>query len=277
MDIHVFFVSDHLATDISPHTHNFFQLIYCKSGCGSITIRNTTYTAHPGSVYLAAPGVNHAIQNENGLWLLECKFSANGQFAQQLRQLPDVFGIEKNKTAVLLLKRVIAEGFAKKEHYNSAADANLLLFFVELLRMAARKTEQSIPKRVYSHLEVKENINDDCEVIMLRLLPFLEEHLADKITLDMLASRVHFNKTYFIRRFKALWGCAPMQYVNQLRLQQAARQLASTDDPISAIARSCGFASPHYFSRKFHEEFGVSPQSYRTSLKNQKTTNHGVL
>ena len=47
-----------------------------------------------------------------------------------------------------------------------------------------------------------------------------DQAVADKITLEMLASRVHFNKTYFIRRFKSLWGCAPMQYVNQLRLQQ---------------------------------------------------------
>ena len=73
-----------------------------------------------------------------------------------------------------------------------------------------------------------------------------------------------------IRRFKALWGCAPMQYVNQLRLQQSARQLATTDDPISAIAQRCGFGSPHYFSRKFHEEFGVTPQSYRASQKRSK-------
>ena len=231
MDIHAFFVSDHLATDIPPHTHNFFQLIYCKGGCGSITIRNATYTAHPGSVYLAAPGVNHGIHNEDGLYLLECKFSAHGSFAAQIQQLPDVFAIGKNETAVTMLKNVIAEGFSKKEHYNNAADANLLLFFVELLRMAAGRTELPPSGKVYSHLEVKQDLNDDCEVMMLNLLPFLEEHLADKITLEMLASRVHFNKTYFIRRFKALWGCAPMQYVNQLRLNQAARQLAATDDP----------------------------------------------
>lgn len=271
MDIHVFFVSDHIATDIPPHNHNFFQLIYCKGGCGSITIRNTTYTAYPGSVYLAAPGVYHAIKNEEALSLLECKFSAHGQFAAQIQQLPDVFGIEKSETAVLLLKNVIHEGFSKKEHYNSAADANLLLFFVELLRLASGKKELLKPQKVYSHLEVQRNMNDDCEVMMLNILPFLEEHLSEKITLDMLASRVHFNKTYFIRRFKALWGCAPMQYVNQLRLQQAARQLATTEDPISHIAQRCGFASAHYFSRKFHEEFGLSPQAYRISQKRTVT------
>lgn len=267
MDLHVFFVSDHLATDIPPHTHNFFQLIYCKDGSGSITIRNVIYAAHPGTIYLAGPGVNHAIQNEDGLYLLECKFSAHGSFQNQLQQLPDVFSIEKNEIAVALLKNVIAEGFSKKEHYNRAADANLLLFFVEIMRMAGGKSDPPASKKVYSHLEVKENINDDCEVMMLNLLPFLEDHLAEKITLETLASRVHFNKTYFIRRFKALWGCSPMQYVNQLRLQQSARQLATTDDLISVIAQRCGFASAHYFSRKFHAKFGLSPQAYRASQK----------
>lgn len=267
MDIHVFFVSDHLATDIPPHTHNFFQLIFCKSGRGSITIRNTTYTAHPGSVYLAAPGVNHAIKNDDALTLLECKFSASGQFAKQLLSLPDVFGIEKNGMVISLLESVIAEGFSQKEQYNNAADANLLLFFIQLLRMAAGKTEQSIPQKTYAHLDIKEKMNDDCEVMMLNLLPYIEDHLSEKITLDQLASRVHFNKTYFIRRFKSLWGCSPMQYVNQMRLHQSARQLSATDDPISVIAQRCGFASAHYFSRKFHEEFGLSPQSYRTLQK----------
>lgn len=271
MDVHVFFVSDHLATNIPPHTHNFFQLIYCNSGRGSITIRNSTYTAHPGSVYLAAPGVIHAIKNDDALMLLECKFSANGQFAKQLLSLPDVFGIEKNAVAVSLLENVIAEGFSQKEQYNHAADANLLLFFIQLLRMLAGKTEQSIPSKTYAHLDIKEKMNDDCEVMMLHLLPYIEEHLSEKITLEQLANRVHFNKTYFIRRFKALWGCAPMQYVNQLRLHQAAQQLSATDDPISAIAQHCGFASPHYFSRKFHEEFGLSPQTYRVLQRRMHT------
>ena len=273
MDLHVFFVSDHLATDIPPHVHNFFQLIYCKSGSGRITIRNTTYTAHPGTVYLAAPGVTHAIQNDRDLWLLECKFSGHGLFARQLQQLPDAFGIEKSEIALPFLQAAIAEGFSKKEHFNSAADANLLLFFIEILRMAAGRTEQTAAPKVYAHLEVKENMNDDCEVMMLNLLPFLEDHLSEKITLEMLANRVHFTKTYFIRRFKALWGCAPMQYVNRLRLNQAARQLSTTDDPIAQIGKRCGFASPHYFSRKFHEEFGLSPQSYRFQFKSASDPN----
>ena len=267
MDIHVFFVSDHIATDIPPHEHNFFQLIYCKAGTGSITIRNTTYTARPGTVYLAAPGVLHAIRNDGGLHLLECKFSSRGSFAVQLRDLPDAFSIEKNDAAVALLENVIAEGFAKKEHYNSSADASALLFFIHVLRMLSSKEAPPAQAKTYAHLEIKGNINDDCEVMMLKLLPFLEEHLAEKITLDMLADRVHFGKTYFIRRFKALWGCAPMQYVNQLRLQQSARQLATTDEPISVIAQRCGFTTLHYFSRKFHEEFGMSPRSYRLSQR----------
>lgn len=268
MEIHVFIVSDHTATDIPLHTHDFFQLIYCKSGTGRITLGDKSYTAEPGTVYLAPPGVSHAIRNTGDLTLMECKFRAYGSMEKQLLSLPLSFCIDSNPEALTHLKNVIREGFSKIDHCNLSADANLLLFFVQVFRMLTNAKEQAV-QQTYAYLDVCGNNNEDCEILMLNLLPYLEDHLSEKITLDMLSQKVHFNKTYFIRRFKSLWGCSPMQYVNQLRLRNAKNLLLTTDEPLSVIAQRCGFASPHYFSRRFRDEFGQSPQFYRAEHKNK--------
>jgi len=263
MDLHVFFVSDHMSTHIPAHLHEFYQLIFCKSGTGRITIRDTEYCAQPGQVYFAAPGVLHAIDNTGGLAIQESKFFARDKFAEQLNSLPDTFSIADNAAAKILLQTAIREGLEKRDHYNSAVDSGFVLFFVNVLRSLGNTPAADPVQKAYAYLDMAEETNRDADVIVIRLRAFIEEHLDEEITLDTLASQVHFNKTYFVKRFKELWGFPPMKYVNSLRIQNAERLLLTTELSLTEIARQCGFSSLHYFSRKFKELYGIAPQTYR--------------
>lgn len=92
-----------------------------------------------------------------------------------------------------------------------------------------------------------------------------DARLGEVITLTEWAKAVGLNAVYFGRIFKRETGLRPMDWLNQRRLQMACQQLASTHQTISAIAESCGFASPFYFSRVFRKHFGQSPMQYRQS------------
>lgn len=267
MDLHIFFVSDHITARVTPHSHEFFQMIFCQSGHGSITVRDTKYTARPGFVYLAGPGVLHAVETAGDLTLLETKFSAYGAFEKLVSGLPDVFYIGDDPSALELLRQTIQEGFHKREQYSRAADAFYLLFWVRVARKLGPPWEPKPVESNHAYLDALGERKPDMDTLMIQLRDYIEANLTQPITLDMLASRVHFNKTYFVKRFKELWGFSPMKYVSNLRLQQAERLLLTTELPLSQIAQQCGFSSLHYFSRKFSESYGISPQAYRSRNK----------
>ena len=66
--------------------------------------------------------------------------------------------------------------------------------------------------------------------------------------------------------FMQKYHCPPMQYINHIRLEKAKYYLITSDMNVSEIANSCGFDDSNYFSRKFKQEFGISPREFRRTL-----------
>ncbi len=97
------------------------------------------------------------------------------------------------------------------------------------------------------------------------------ERLGESVRLDDWASSVGLGSIYFGRIFKKESGKRPMQWLNERRLQLAARLLQLTGKPIYAIAEECGFSCPFYFSRTFRKKFGMPPSDFR----NLKRTSAG--
>ena len=82
-------------------------------------------------------------------------------------------------------------------------------------------------------------------------------------TLDTLAASVDVSRATLARRFTHLLGTAPMGYLTQWRLSQAADLLRGTDDTVEAVGRRVGYANAFAFSTAFKRRFGASPRAYR--------------
>ena len=90
------------------------------------------------------------------------------------------------------------------------------------------------------------------------------ENLAQPWTLASMAKRCDLGVTYFVHHCKQLTNMTPMQYVNQLRVENAARLLLEAPDlTITQIAHACGFASSQYFATTFKRLQGKNPLAYR--------------
>lgn len=68
------------------------------------------------------------------------------------------------------------------------------------------------------------------------------------------------------RHFKKLTGLGPAAYFIELKLKEAKRRLAATQESVSRIAEKLGFEDAYYFSRIFKKRIGVSPTDYRRSI-----------
>ncbi|MFI5641358.1 AraC family transcriptional regulator [Streptomyces goshikiensis] len=82
-------------------------------------------------------------------------------------------------------------------------------------------------------------------------------------TNDRLAAEAGVSRPTLARRFTALVGRPPMAYLTWWRLTFAATLLRDTADPLAAIARRVGYATPYAFSHAFNREFGTTPGRYR--------------
>ncbi len=102
---------------------------------------------------------------------------------------------------------------------------------------------------------------------VLRAIESMEDALDRAWTVESLARAQGLSRATLARRFKEVTGTGPMDYLNQIRMQRAARLIQQESGTIEHVARSVGYDSPFSFSRSFKRTFGMAPASFR---KNQK-------
>ena len=90
--------------------------------------------------------------------------------------------------------------------------------------------------------------------------------------MEELAKMTNYSKRHFIRIFREMYQHTPLEYIINLRIQRACRQLVATQDSIQKISLDCGFADSNYFSRLFQKRIGISPRTYRKQHTGNRTS-----
>jgi len=95
------------------------------------------------------------------------------------------------------------------------------------------------------------------------LVAWIQGHMRQRLSVDVLAERACLSPRHFSRRFKDEFGTTPAAFVEDLRLGRARDRLALPGESIEHVASSVGFASADSFRRAFERRFGVRPGMYR--------------
>ena len=98
---------------------------------------------------------------------------------------------------------------------------------------------------------------------LLRLIHWLESHLAQSITVEAMAQKMHVSVRTLHRKCVEVLELTPAKLLSELRLEQGRSLLHQNDIAIKAIASECGFATSAAFSKAFSQRFGVAPQIYK--------------
>src|ERR1700730_12936557 len=98
---------------------------------------------------------------------------------------------------------------------------------------------------------------------MKRVAQFTEWHLAEDVSLGVLADLVRLSPFHFVRSFKRSFGEPPHRYWRARRIERAKELLANPRASITQIASEVGFSGTSAFSSTFHRVAGVTPSTYR--------------
>ncbi len=93
----------------------------------------------------------------------------------------------------------------------------------------------------------------------------VEAHIENTDSIENLAMVTNCSVATFKRRFTQYFNTTPAKYILEIKLNQVAKKLKTTDESIANIGYECGFNSPEHLSRAFKNNFGATPSTYRLS------------
>lgn len=94
------------------------------------------------------------------------------------------------------------------------------------------------------------------------------EHLALEWTVPEMAESCGLGVTQFIHLVRQITNMTPLNFLQQRRLEHAARLLRGDGGKgITEVAMACGFSSSQYFASVFKRRFGCTPSEFRTRKK----------
>jgi AraC family transcriptional regulator len=95
---------------------------------------------------------------------------------------------------------------------------------------------------------------------------YIEEHLAESISLAELARLVGLSSYYFCRAFKQSFGIPPHRYHVNQRIERAKTLLANPAQSVTETGLALGFSETSSSSVAFRRTTGVTPTEYRRAL-----------
>lgn len=92
---------------------------------------------------------------------------------------------------------------------------------------------------------------------------YLQEHLAEEVSLSVLAEEFHLNPQYISQLFKSEIGVGFLAYLTNVRMEKAKKLLLSTSLSIAEVAEQSGYGDYRVFTKVFKKSEGITPSQYR--------------
>lgn len=95
----------------------------------------------------------------------------------------------------------------------------------------------------------------------------IRARLSEPLRVAALASEVGLSHNQLTRQFRQRFGQTVIDYIQQLRIEQAEHLLRQTTMPIKAVAVEVGMPDPHHFNKAIRRTLGASPTAIRGAAR----------
>jgi AraC-like DNA-binding protein len=236
---------------LSRHNAQFVLFQYTVSGSGILDYERRSYELRPGdAMCLYFPHDNRYYVPAGGQWefFYLCMYGREVErlWRELVLRTGPVISLREDSLALLQAARLCAQGL------RGALDSpplisNMVYSFVTQLIDETLFTARRKP------------------AFVSRVKAYCKAHLGEPITVENLARLAGMSRYHFTRRFAEEEGVPPGAFLQELRMVEAARLLASGELSVKEVCAETGFGAANYFAKAFRKRFGVSPRAFRTS------------
>lgn len=272
-ELEIYFSKHHIAPNHTTglHMHEFAELVYIYSGCGTHSVDAHSYPVEKGCVIFINYGHSHDYVSESGMDIMnimlspsfisrELVNSENFMDIMALSQFEDMHNFSDAEPectrftgqdmldAERICDAMLREWRERRVGYKTILKGYVQIFLAMLMRSyggSGASDARRIPPDIISY------INKNC---------------FEKLTVNELAERSFYNPAYFGRLFKEYCGKSFKSYVTGKRMDEAIRLLGSSDMSIDDICAEVGYTNRSQFYRHFLEHTGKTPADVRKEL-----------
>ena len=251
-----------IAQPFPNHFHDYYVIGLVESGQRVLSCKNQEFHLQKGSLVLFNPGDSHACVQSDGGAMDYRGFNLSKEVMLDLTEeltgartlpgfSPNVLQNEEATCAFRALHTRVLDGsctFGKEEA--------LLLLLSVLLRQCGQPFERCIP-------ECPDEIEAACV--------FMEQHYAERLSLDQLCRVAGLSRSTLIRTFTRTKGVTPYSYLENIRIGTAKKLLEQGVLPVEAALRT-GFSDQSHFTNYFSRFIGLAPGSYREIFEAKHAT-----
>jgi AraC-like DNA-binding protein len=261
-------ISSVITNAIVPHKNPFYQILYIEEGELEWYIDGRFYHLFPGDAIIISPneiqsslkgnfpvGCHYLVQLKMNQWHPDCGLSE--EQLSYMNMLLTEFSpkvIQVGSKGQTVFEHLLDTASFDGEHRAIQMQSGFLML-CSLLQEAIQRSVQ----------ESKTSLADAHEIIQ-RTESYINDHLTSPIKVSDLATQSGLSSAHFRRKFKAISGLSPLEYLNHIKWRAARQRLIETDDSITDIAMDLQFSSSQHFSTSFRKNFSCSPRAYRQAF-----------
>lgn len=250
------------------HYHDFYEVQFYLSEAdtgviGEITINGQKRTLMQGCLVLInmfdqhqinitsrEPYTRYCISFDSSLLLFACSDKSN------------LFNIFSNCAEVKYSKPLSPEQIRTfVEIYNKHEEIKL--------KNGSDILEKAMILEIFAHIydifydgqEISATDSRSMEVVT-KLIGYIDEHIAEDLSLEKLAEYVSFSTFHLSRMFKRYTGTTLNKYIITKRIDKA-KLLLKSNMTITNVSKEVGFNNYNHFYRTFKTATGLSPADYK--------------
>lgn len=250
------------------HYHPDYEMNFVIKGNGRRFVGSTIENFEAGDLIMLAPNIPHRWNNTNNAHhsysslVIQWKEDFLGKAWQSIPEFKPISRLFDLSNKGIKFDHCVANEIKRSQtDLLKLPPFQKLLLFLQLLDDMAKTTEFRILSE--DRFPFKDDLPNSR---MNKILQFIKENYAEKITLSKIASLVNMSEGAFSRFFSQAMGKPFFSFLNEYRIEMACKMLRESDSQAAEVGFACGYECLQFFYRQFARYIHCSPGDYRRKL-----------
>lgn len=263
-DAFYFQIDDGLAFYDKLHQHEEIQLCYIVEGEGTLIVGDSANYYRQEDILVIGSHIPHVFKSDLNisksrmltLFFTKTSFGTDFFELEELKELHQFFKRSKHGFKVISETEQMKSLFLQLE---KSSKLSQLVVLLQLLKTAATANYKSLSSFIYD-----KKYSDNEGKRMRNVFEYTMNHFDEDVSLKAISEVANMTKNAFCKYFKKRTNKTYIQFLNELRIENACKSLRNkSESSIAEIAEASGFSNISNFNRQFKAKLGMTPLAYR--------------